>query len=99
MHGIDFDYFSGSIPTEKLTHEAYWVLNTINTRAAITPDACEQSSCPLAADDGFLLTNQLFVNSTLPSVRLLFRILEKQKKFNTILIYYIASWYSILATS
>lgn len=63
-------FSSGTIPTEKLTHEAYWVLNTINTRASITPDACEQSSCPLAADDVFLLRNQLFVNNTLPSVSL-----------------------------
>lgn len=67
-----FQNFPGIIPTEKLTHEAYWVLNTINTRASITPDACEQSSCPLAADDVFLLRNQLFVNSTLPSVSLKF---------------------------
>ncbi|XP_037026344.1 uncharacterized protein LOC119067463 [Bradysia coprophila] len=55
--------------TPTLTHEAYWILYAINTRATISPDACEGKFCPFKSYDGLGFSADLMVNTTLPAVR------------------------------
>ncbi|XP_037913334.1 uncharacterized protein LOC119652984 isoform X2 [Hermetia illucens] len=52
-----------------LKHDAYWVLNAVNTKASVTPQACDGKSCPFRGDEGLAFTANLYINMTLPALR------------------------------
>lgn len=59
--------------TNILTHEAYWILNTVNTKAKITPDLCDGLRCPYKGPDGLAFSVDLTATSQLPAVSRIFR--------------------------
>lgn len=54
--------------TKLLRHEAFFILNSINTRATVTPDSCNGSWCPYQAPGGLAFTADLQVSPYLPTV-------------------------------
>lgn len=59
---------SGQANTQILRHEAYWVLNTINTRATVSPDTCDGRWCPFTATNGLAFAVELYAPKDFPAV-------------------------------
>lgn len=62
---LDADEYA---PKTILSHTAFWILNYTQTRASITPDACDGRSCPTRTINGYTFTADIIVDGTLPTV-------------------------------
>uniref|UniRef100_A0A182M268 MD-2-related lipid-recognition domain-containing protein n=1 Tax=Anopheles culicifacies TaxID=139723 RepID=A0A182M268_9DIPT len=59
---------NGASTDSVLAHEAYFILNSVKTKAVITPTTCEGSVCPLQGTQGLLFSASIYVNADLPPV-------------------------------
>uniref|UniRef100_A0A182PSN9 MD-2-related lipid-recognition domain-containing protein n=1 Tax=Anopheles epiroticus TaxID=199890 RepID=A0A182PSN9_9DIPT len=58
----------GSSTDSVLKHETYFILNSVKTKAVITPTTCEGSVCPLQGTKGLLFSANVYVNADLPPI-------------------------------
>uniref|UniRef100_A0A182Q6N8 MD-2-related lipid-recognition domain-containing protein n=1 Tax=Anopheles farauti TaxID=69004 RepID=A0A182Q6N8_9DIPT len=58
----------GASTDSVLKHEAYFILNSVKTKADITPTTCEGSVCPLQGKNGLLFSADIYVNAGLPPI-------------------------------
>ncbi|XP_040156783.1 NPC intracellular cholesterol transporter 2 [Anopheles arabiensis] len=59
---------NGASTDSVLKHEAYFILNSVKTKAVITPTTCEGSVCPLQGTQGLLFSADIYVNADLPPI-------------------------------
>uniref|UniRef100_A0A182VYS3 MD-2-related lipid-recognition domain-containing protein n=1 Tax=Anopheles minimus TaxID=112268 RepID=A0A182VYS3_9DIPT len=59
---------NGATTDSVLKHEAYFILNSVKTKAVITPTTCEGSVCPLQGTQGLLFSASIYVNADLPPI-------------------------------
>ncbi|XP_053670222.1 NPC intracellular cholesterol transporter 2 [Anopheles nili] len=59
---------NGASTDSVLKHEAHFILNSVRTKAVITPTTCEGSVCPLQGAHGLLFSADIYVNASLPPI-------------------------------